>query len=59
MVMKTILKRMRVQFFSDTTFKMGMSNGMEWSQIYTFFKKGDFTKEYDSYVDNLFDTKGS
>jgi hypothetical protein len=46
-------------FFYETTFNMGMSNSMEWSQIYTFFKKGDFTKEYDSYVDDLVDTKGS
>jgi hypothetical protein len=46
-------------FFSDTTFKMGMSNSMEWSQIYAFFQQGDFSEEYESDVDDLVDIKAS
>jgi len=45
------------QFFSDTTFKTDMSNSMEWREIYTFFKQGDFSDEYESDVDDLVDTE--
>jgi len=46
-------------FFYDTTLKNGMSNNMEWREIYEFFQQGYFTDKYESDVDDLVDVKAS
>jgi hypothetical protein len=46
-------------FYSDTSYKIGVKNYMEWSEIYKFIEDGDFTDEYESDVDDLEDIKKS
>jgi hypothetical protein len=46
-------------FYSDTSYKIGIKNCMEWSEIYNFFEEGNFKDEYEEYVDDFEDIKKS
>jgi hypothetical protein len=46
-------------FYSDTSYKIGIKNCMEWSKIYNFFEEGNFVDEDEKDVDYFEDIKKS
>jgi len=46
-------------FLSNTSYKMGVTSSMEWSEFYKFIEDGDSTDEYEYDIDDFEDIKKS